>query len=121
MAQSALDAQRIMGEVAAQAMADKAFRERLAGNPGAILREKGLEIPAGVAVKAVSNYEQIPPPQETPNVLHVLIPSDDPHGELSEEELSAMAGGGTCQSTASTAFCIPSCVSSVSTASTRCP
>jgi hypothetical protein len=110
-----------MGEVASQAMSDKGFRERLAANPASVLREKGLELPAGVTVKAVSNYEQIPPPQETPNVLHVLIPSEDPHGELSQEELSAVAGGGTCQSTASTAFTIPSCLSSASTASTRCP
>jgi hypothetical protein len=120
VAQSALEAQKIMGEVASQALSDKAFRERLAANPGAILKERGLEIPAGVTVKAVRNYDSFPPPQESPNVLHVVIPTEDPHSELSEEELSAVAGGGTCQSTASTLFTIPSCASCVSTASTKC-
>jgi hypothetical protein len=119
--QTPLEAQKIMAEVASQAMTDKVFRERLAGNPESVLKEKGLEIPAGITVKAISNFEAIPAPQDTPNVLHVMIPSEDPHAELSQEELSAVAGGGTCDSTAGTAFTIPSCVSTVSTKSTRCP
>ena len=122
MAQTAAEAQKIMGEVAAQAMTDREFRDKLRADPKAVLQSKGLEIPPGVTVKTVSNFDQLPPPNETPDVLHVLVPVGDKPGteEMSHEELSAIAGGGSCSTTASTALTIPSCISSVSSNSTKC-
>ncbi len=117
MAQNPVEAQRIIGQVSAQALTDEAYRTRLQGDPKGVLAESGLELPADLNVKVLSQFDQIPAGEA--NTLHLVVGAHA--DQLSHEELSAVAGGGTCQSTASTAFCVPSCVSSASTASTECP
>jgi hypothetical protein len=116
MAQSPVEAQRIIGQVSAQALTDEAYRTRLQNEPKAVLSESGLELPEGLNVKIYSQFDAIPAGE--PNTLNLVVGAHA--DQLSHEELSAVAGGGTCQSTASTFFCIPSCASSSSTASTIC-
>jgi hypothetical protein len=119
MVQSALDAQKVIGQVSAQAIVDEAFRQRLAAEPAAVLREHGLELPAempGLRVEFVDSYDKVPA-VGTPDTLHLVVPDA---GELSHEELAMVAGAAaSCQSTASTFCCIPSCLTSSSTASTN--
>jgi hypothetical protein len=116
MAQSPVEAQRIIGQVSAQALQDEAYRTRLQGDPKAVLSESGLDLPEGIDVKVLSQFEEIPAGDASTLYLVVGATGD----QLSHEELSAVAGGGSCQSTSSTALTIPSCVSSASTASTQC-
>jgi hypothetical protein len=68
----------------ADAWADPALKKRLLENPAAVLKERGISIPEGVQVKVV---------EDTDKVEHFVIPTRPAEGELSEEELSSVAGG----------------------------
>jgi hypothetical protein len=108
------DAQRIMGQVSAMAMLDAEFRARLESTPLDVLREFGMDVPGAAHVEIVSDPAALATTAEGSVVLFV------PHAsELSEEELSMVAGAvASCQSTAGTC-CTFLCISSVSTASTN--
>jgi hypothetical protein len=116
MAQSPVEAQRIIGQVSAQALHDEAYRTRLQGEPKAVLAESGFELPESIDVKILSQFDEIPAGDASTLYLVVGAHAD----QLSHEELSAVAGGGTCQATSSTMICLPSCVSSATCASTQC-
>lgn len=70
------------GHIVARAWADDTFRSRLLSDPGAVLLEHGLEVPAGARVKVL---------QDTTTVCHSVLPPS-PAGDLSDEELSPVAG-----------------------------
>ena len=70
------------GQVVAQAWADEDFKGRLLADPTAVLREYGLEVSPGVRVEVVEDTEE---------VRHFVLPPS-PSGELSDEELSPVAG-----------------------------
>lgn len=118
MAQTPVEAQRIIGQVSAQALQDADFRASLQGDAKSVLTEAGLEIPENVNVQVLSQFEDVPAGHRDPNTMYLVVGAAG--DQLSHEELSAVAGGGSCQSTSSTALTIPSCVSCVSTASTQC-
>lgn len=118
MAQNPVEAQRVIGQVTAQALTDADFRSRLEKQPKEILADNGLDLPASMSVQVLSQFDDVPASHKDPNVLYLVVGATG--DQLSHEELSAVAGGGSCQSTASTAFTVPSCVSSASTASTQC-
>ena len=68
---------------------DEDFRQRLLDDPkGTVDREMGIRLPEGIEVRAV---------QETKDTIYLVLPSASPlgdqGGELSEEELEAVAGG----------------------------
>ena len=114
MAYVVSDAQRIMGQVSALAMLDADFRTRLEAAPLAVLQEFGMDVPGGARVEVVSDPAALAASPEGTVVLFVPHASD-----LSEEELSMVAGAvASCQSTAGTC-CTFLCISSVSTASTN--
>lgn len=120
MAQSegALESQRIIGQVSAQAMQDPEYRERLRAQPKEVLAEAGLQLPDNINVQVLGQFDEVPAAHRDPNTMYLVVGATG--DQLSHEELSAVAGGSSCQSTASTMFCIPSCVSCSSTASTEC-
>jgi hypothetical protein len=63
---------------------DDELRERLKRDPkGTIKEEVGVEIPADVEVAVV---------EDTPTHFHLILPAK-PTGELSDEDLAAVAGG----------------------------
>jgi hypothetical protein len=68
----------------ADAWADPALKKRLLENPAAVLKERGIAIPEGCQVKVV---------EDTDKVQHLVIPGKPAEGELSEQELSSVAGG----------------------------
>jgi hypothetical protein len=115
MAQVATDAQRIMGQVTALAMLDDEFRARLEASPIDVLREFGMNVSDNVQVEIVSDPAQLDMTGEAgPVQLYVPDAAD-----LSEEELSMVAGAvASCQSTASSC-CTFTCLSTSSTASTN--
>jgi hypothetical protein len=76
---------RLYGQIVARAWVDDDFKARFLGDPTAVMREAGMSVPAGTEVRALEN---------TDHVLHVVVPPR-PDGEVSEEELTAAAGGGS--------------------------
>ena len=118
MAQTPVEAQRIIGQVSAQALQDAEYRARLQEDAKGVLAESGLELPGNVNVVVLSQFEDVEASHKDPNTMYLVVGATG--DQLSHEELSAVAGGGSCQSTSSTALTIPSCVSSASTASTQC-
>jgi hypothetical protein len=68
----------------ADAWADPALKKRLLENPAAVLKERGISVPEGVQVKVI---------EDTEKVEHLVIPTPPAEGELSEQELSSVAGG----------------------------
>ena len=114
MAYVVSDAQRIMGQVSAMAMLDEEFRARLEASPLEVLQEFGMDVPGGSRIEVVSDPSALATTADGTVVLFVPNAS-----ELSEEELSMVAGAAaSCQSTAGTC-CTFLCISSVSTASTN--
>ena len=71
-------------QVVAKAWRDELFKQRLLGNPEAVLREHGLPLPVGRSVRVVEN---------TPEVVHLVLPLKPAEGELSDDQLEHVAGG----------------------------
>ena len=66
---------------------DDALKARFMADPKAVLAERGIEMPEGIDVNVVEN---------TDNTVHITLPMAPDGGvELSDEELSSAAGGGT--------------------------
>jgi nitrile hydratase len=74
---------RKVGQVLITAWHDEAFKQRLLGNPDAVLQEHGFPLPAGKAVRVVEN---------TAETVHLILPVK-PNAELSEQELEQVTGG----------------------------
>jgi hypothetical protein len=73
-----------MGKIVAKAWEDEEFKLRLLKDATRALQDEGLAVPEGVTVKVLEN---------TPEVFHLIIPSK-PAFELTDDELTACAGGG---------------------------
>ncbi len=72
----------------AEAWSDAEFKKQLIENPGAVLAGLGIEPPAGmegVNLKVVEN---------TADTVHLVLPVPPTEGELSDDELDGVAGGG---------------------------
>jgi len=111
---------KAISKVVALANTDAAFKSSLLSNPGAALSSHGLKLPAGVNVHFVEAGASVP--KSSAADVYLQLGSLDRIGdvELNEEALTKVAGGGSCVSTASTCFCIPSCLTCASTASSNC-
>ncbi|HEV8224122.1 MAG TPA: NHLP leader peptide family RiPP precursor, partial [Rubrobacteraceae bacterium] len=84
-----------------RSLEDEAFRQRLLDDPRAIIeQELGSRLPESVEVRVV---------EESADTIYLVLPSASPvgqGGELSDQELDAVAGGmPACGDTASTAGC----------------
>jgi hypothetical protein len=73
-----------------RSMEDEEFRQRLLDDPkGTIEQELGSRLPEGVEVRVL---------EESAQTIYLVLPSASPLGqgeELSDQELEAVAGGGT--------------------------
>jgi len=74
-----------MGQIIARAWSDADFKARLLADPAGTLRAAGIEVPAGVKVKAVENTDE---------QFYLVIPQKPE--ELSEEQLDHVTGGDSC-------------------------
>jgi hypothetical protein len=77
------------GRLIQRSMNDESFRRRLLEDPRAAVEEElGTSLPEGVRVRAV---------EETTDTIYLVLPSSSPlgeGGELSEQDLETVAGGG---------------------------
>jgi hypothetical protein len=71
-------------QLVAKVWDDPALKKRLLADPATVLKENGLEMAPGLQVKMVEN---------TPSVVHLILPAKPTSEELSEEELSSVAAG----------------------------
>ncbi len=74
------DYRRRYGQVVARAWSDGDYKARFIADPTTVMGEAGIEFPGRVQVKAVEN---------TPHLLHLILPPSD----VSEEDLAQVAGG----------------------------
>jgi len=87
--QRAIKAQEILkkwSHVVAQVWADEKLKSRLLDNPAAVLRENGIEVPAGVEIRVVENTD----------IVHYLVLPPKPldsASELTSEQIDAVVGG----------------------------
>jgi hypothetical protein len=88
---------RKYGQVVAKAWTDEAFRQQLLAEPATVLREQGIDFPAGLEVRVVEDTEQ---------VRHLVLPRRPAEGELSEAELDQVAGG-VCSCACTCQNCVP--------------
>jgi hypothetical protein len=75
-----------MGQVIAKCWADEGFKRRLLADPAATLKAQGVEVRAGLSIRALEN---------TDKVFHLVIPArpTDLSKDLSDEELEEVVGG----------------------------
>ena len=75
-----------LAKVFAACWKDEALKARFLSDPKAVLAEHGIDVPANMNVNVVEN---------TDNTVHITMPAaPDGLHELSDEEISAAAGGG---------------------------
>ena len=81
-----------LAELFAACWKDEALKARFMNDPKAVLAEYGMDVPDGMDVKVVENSD---------NTVHITMPmAPGGHHELSDEELSAAAGGAACLNSA---------------------
>src|SRR3954464_5892590 len=73
------------GKIVAEAWQDEAFKKRLIADPSAVLKEIGINVPAGVQLRVVENTDGLVP---------FTFPAKPRQGELSNAELAGVAAGG---------------------------
>jgi nitrile hydratase alpha subunit len=76
--------QAAYSKITARAWSDPAYKARLMADPAGVLKEAGIDMPAGMKLRAVEN---------TNDTAHFILPAPPTDGELSEESLSKVAGG----------------------------
>jgi hypothetical protein len=70
--------------VIGQAMSDANFCKKLLADPVRTLKDAGVEVPEGVAVRVV---------EDTAKLVHVVLPAVDTDGAIAEKDLEAVSGG----------------------------
>ena len=76
-------------QLVAQAWADDKFKQRLLAEPVEVLKEHGMEVPAGLEVRVVEN---------TDKVANLLLPPK-PAGDVTQvtsSQLGGVVGGAIC-------------------------
>ena len=75
-----------LAELFAACWKDDILKQRFMNDPKQVLAEYGMDVPDGMDVKVVENSD---------NCVHITMPmAPGGHHDLSDEELSAAAGGG---------------------------
>lgn len=72
------------GQIIAKCWADPEFKARLLADPRATLAAEGFNVPDSIEVLVMEN---------TPRVVHMVLPPAPAEGELEDEALEAVAGG----------------------------
>ena len=74
-----------LAELFAACWKDDALKQRLMSDPKQALAEYGMDVPDGMDVKVLENSD---------NTVHITLPmAPDGHHDLSDDEITAAAGG----------------------------
>ncbi len=80
------DRQNALSRLFAACWKDEAFKARFVQDPKAVLAEFGVTVPDRIEVRVVENAD---------DCVHITLPKPPrDHGDLSDDELAAAAGGG---------------------------
>ena len=80
------------GQIVGRAWADNDFSQRLRADPGGVLKEYDLTPPAGVRLAVLEDRDRAP--DDTDDVMHLMLPGKPSATELSEDELCSSGGRG---------------------------
>ena len=86
---------RRWGQLVARAWDDDGFRQRLITEPGAVLREEGIDVPDDVALRVLEGDEA----EDAGEAAYLRLPPKPAAEDLIEENLvftDAMYARGTC-------------------------
>jgi len=82
------DQQPELLKVIAKAWSDADFKQRLLSDPKAALSEMGIEPPEGMEDITLKVFEN------TADTVHLVLPVSPLEGDLDDDELDGVAGGG---------------------------
>jgi hypothetical protein len=80
-------------QIVAKCWADATFKAQLIADPKAALAAEGIAVPEGIELRVLEN---------TPTTVNLVLPPPPAEGELSDEDLGAVTGGGLCCEASST-------------------
>jgi hypothetical protein len=78
------EAQKRYSQLIAKTWSDEAFKQQLLADPTTTLRAAGIEVPANVSFRVV---------EDSPNVIHLVLPSKPASSELDDQDLERVSGG----------------------------
>jgi hypothetical protein len=78
------------GQIVGRAWADHDFNQRLLADPASVLREYDLSPPTGVRVAVLPEPDLVP--EDTADVMHLVLPGKPSSAELSEEDMCSVSG-----------------------------
>lgn len=70
--------QKAFGKIVARAWTDEEFKQRLLSDATTVLRENGIDVPAGVKFKVV---------ESTNTLIHLILPAKPVSGEVAADIL----------------------------------
>ena len=80
---SETDQVKVMGKLVSRAWSDPSFKERLLSHPAEVIRESGIPVPDGIAIRVH---------EDSASVRNIVLPAKP--DKLSDEQLSMVVGGG---------------------------
>ena len=75
------------GQIVGRAWSDDDFSQRLRANPAEVLKEYDLPPPAGMRIEVLEDPGSVP--EDSEDVMHLILPGKPSAAELCEEELCA--------------------------------
>lgn len=93
-----------MGRIMAKCWADEEFKKKFKADPAPILKEHGIDLPAGLKIHVH---------ESTDKEAHIVI-LPKPSKEITDEQLDKVAGGSNCDSTVGSIGC--ACIVTAGTA-----
>jgi len=77
--------QKAYAKIVAQAWADDAFKQRLLSDPTTVLKENGIDIPAGLEIKVL---------ESTSTLVHLVLPPRPDPARIGTADLDARLAAG---------------------------
>jgi hypothetical protein len=84
---------RTYGEIVGRARLDPEFQQRLVANPAAVLRERGIEVPASTELKVIDFAENVEPIKRGGNIRYLVLPPGPINGARSGKQLPQIGDG----------------------------
>jgi hypothetical protein len=78
------------GQIVGRAWADDDFSQRLLSDPVSVLKEYGMTPPAGLRIEVLADPDLVP--DDTADVMHLVLPGKPSASELSEEDMCSLGG-----------------------------